>query len=643
MKKVKKIWLILILATATTKALSQTKIIDSLRNQIKTETSGKQKLNLIYELAGQSINSDTLLPYVSIADSIAHSSKEKFDFSTAAYIRSYYYIRKNLVDSALTVIDELIDEYKNDPQRSDYYLGLLFFRAKVFDRGNLYTQALTQLYKVVQEAEMQKDTLTLIQAKTGIGWVQMEMEQYPEALKWLYKALNTSANKKFYKNYGALYSNIAATYNALHKPDSAQYYINIGIQDARQNNNLLFLATSLGMQAKIFIDNNEQALAEVPLNEVVEIRKKLNDPFYTVFDMSNLASYYAHNNQPEKGITLCKEGILLAKKSGLSSQLLMVYHALAENYKAAGKTVEYGKTLEDIIALKDSFNNINSSKLLADMQLNSDVQKKQQEILEQKLKLTQKNYWLYGSAVFGIMLITITILAFNTYRRREKQKIEIALQEEKRHVIDAVKKAEEKERVRIAGDLHDNLGVYAASMASNLNYIQIPEADEQTNTAFNELKNNSNAIISQLNDTIWVLKKDALSLTAVSDRLKIFTGRLTKSYPDMVIDVEEDIMKDHLLASSHAFHLYRLLQEAVNNALKHSKGKRITVKIIADIYTWAVCINDNGIGFLTDESFANQGNGILNMKDRCREVGWQILWNKNDPTGTAVKISPTTN
>lgn len=622
---------------------AQTKIIDSLRNLINLETSGKQKLNLIYELAGQTINSDTLLPYVFIADSIASASKEKINLSTAAYIRSYYYIRKNLVDSALTVIDKLIEEYKNNPQRSDYYLGLLFFRAKVFDRGNRYTQALTQLYKVVQEAEMQKDTLTLIQAKTGIGWVQMEMEQYPEALKWLYKALNTSANKKFYKNYGALYSNIAATYNALHKPDSSQYYINIGIQDARQNNNLLFLATSLGMQAKIFIDNNEQALAEVPLNEVVEIRKKLNDPFYTVFDMSNLASYYAHNNQPEKGITLCKEGILLAKKSGLSSQLLMVYHALAENYKAAGKTVEYGKTLEDIIALKDSFNNINSSKLLADMQLNSDVQKKQQEILEQKLKLTQKNYWLYGSAVFGIMLITITILAFNTYRRREKQKIEIALQEEKRHVIDAVKKAEEKERVRIAGDLHDNLGVYAASMASNLNYIQIPEADEQTNTAFNELKNNSNAIISQLNDTIWVLKKDALSLTAVSDRLKIFTGRLTKSYPDMVIDVEEDIMKDHLLASSHAFHLYRLLQEAVNNALKHSKGKRITVKIIADIYTWAVCINDNGIGFLTDESFANQGNGILNMKDRCREVGWQILWNKNDPTGTAVKISPTTN
>ncbi|MEI9809575.1 MAG: hypothetical protein WDO16_17845 [Bacteroidota bacterium] len=87
---------------------------------------------------------------------------------------------------------------------------------------------------MVQYAEVLKDTLVQVQAKTGIGWVQMELRQYDEALRWLYMAMHTSADKKFYRNYGALYSNIAAAYNSLHNADSAEYYINVAINDARR-------------------------------------------------------------------------------------------------------------------------------------------------------------------------------------------------------------------------------------------------------------------------------------------------------------------------------------------------------------------------------------------------------------------------
>lgn len=632
--------LIFLFVSATVSA--QTKLIDSLRQVIKQPSSTKQKLENILLLAGQSIDSDTLYPYVLLADSLSASSNNKIDKSNTACVRAYYYVRKNYIDSALIIIDKLIDENKNVKQRNNFYLALLFLRSKILDRGNRYTEALTELYRVVQTAELQNDTLTTIQAKTGIGWVQMEMEQYNEALIWLNKALYTSANKKFYTNYGALYSNLASTYNALGKRDSAQHYINIAINDARNNDNLLFLATALSMQAKIFIDNKQHRLAEAPLHEVVQIRKQLNDPFYTVFDISNLASYYSTTGQWEKGIALCKEGISLAKENGLSSQLLMVYHSLAENYKAAADMVQYGQTLESIISLKDSFNNINSSKLLADMQAGSEAQKKQKEILEQKLNLTQKNYWLWGSAIVGILLISIALLAFKDYRRREKLKMEIILLEEKRNAADAVKKAEEKERVRIAADLHDNLGVYAASLSSNLSYIQPAENGDTGINAFREIKNNSNAIISELNDTIWVLKKETLSLTAISDRIKVFINRIKRSYPGINAEVKENIETDFKLPASQAFHLYRLVQEAVNNALKHSQGKNIAVKINATD-NWSVIIEDDGIGMQTRHSATEGGNGLYNMRSRSEEAGWNISWLLTEGGGTSVNILPTTN
>ena len=111
----------------------------------------------------------------------------------------------------------------------------------------------------------------------------------------------------------------------------------------------------------------------------------------------------------------------------------------------------------------------------------------------------------------------------------------------------------------------------------------------------------------------------------------------------MHIEVEEQVKTDHQLPSSQAFHLYRVLQEAINNALKHSKGKNIKVKITAD-KNWNVSVADDGTGIdLSNESAGGGGNGLNNMKERCKEAGWEISWQKTDSGGTIVKISPTTN
>lgn len=218
----------------------------------------------------------------------------------------------------------------------------------------------------------------------------------------------------------------------------------------------------------------------------------------------------------------------------------------------------------------------------------------------------------------------------------------MALEEEKRLSEKAVIDAEEYERKRIAADLHDNLGAYAASLASNLGYIHLPDADENTRNAFRELGNNSNAIISQLNDTIWVLKKDTLSLTAISDRLKNFINRIQKSYPAVNVEVKEEITADHLLPSSQAFHLYRILQEAVNNALKHSKGRNIIVQMSSG-QSWKIIVQDDGVGIAGEEMQTSSGNGLLNMKERCREAGWEISWEKTTGGGTTPNVWPTTN
>lgn len=617
---------------------AQTKTIDSLQHLIRIAGTNEEKLPAILKLCELTLNADSSLPYVVMAEKVAAETKVELNSDKAAYQRAYYYARKNYIDSSLHIIDQLIAKYKKDNDQQKLYLDLLFFRSKILDRGNRYTQSLRQLYEVVETAGIQKDTLVQIQARTGIGWVLMEMEQYKEALRWLYQALNTSADKKFYKNYGALYSNIASTYNSLGNTDSAQAYINIAIKDARENENLLFLSTALSMQAKIFIDGKHPKLAEAPLHEAVEIRKKLNDPFYTVYDMASLASYYANNGQPAKGIALCKEGISMAKESGLSSQLLMIYHALAQNYKAAGDMDQYGKTLESIITLKDSFNNINSSKLLADMQLSSETMKNEKTIAEQKLSLTKKNYWLVGSALFAILAGIIVWLSFRNFKRNQSMRMQVALEEEKRIAAQSIINAEEQERKRIAADLHDNIGAYATAIRTDVE--KIVDSGFEKNNALHNLQQHSQEIINSLRDTIWVLNKDHITITGISDRIKNYISKLRPTYEGIQFNISEDIKNDIRISSQHALNIFRIVQEAIHNAIKHADAANISI-LIASNDSMQIKICDDGKGIAVGENI--DGNGVLNMKARARETGLEISFLSGADEGTTLLLKNNTN
>ncbi|MFZ1311570.1 MAG: ATP-binding protein, partial [Chitinophagaceae bacterium] len=386
----------------------------------------------------------------------------------------------------------------------------------------------------------------------------------------------------------------------------------------------------------------------------ISIRRLTSVGEFFVDDNLQLADFYANTGQLDKAIAFCKKQLqtgnvydTAAKESATFTNdpkmRLAYFQALSKYYKQAGMYPEYQETLEQIIAAKDSFYVANSAQAIADAEAKYEVQKKENTILQQKYGLQRKNFFIYGAfGLLALALITVYFI-FRDYRRRQRLKMTLALAEEKRITINAVKAAEEKERVRIAADLHDNLGAYAASLSSNLGYIQPLDKESAMSNAFRELNNNSNAIISELNDTIWVLKKEALSLTAISDRIKVFISRIQKSYPDLHIEVEEQVKTDHQLPSSQAFHLYRVLQEAINNALKHSKGKNIKVKITGD-NNWNVSVADDGTGIdLSNESAGGGGNGLNNMKERCKEAGWEISWQKTDSGGTIVKISPTTN
>jgi signal transduction histidine kinase len=91
------------------------------------------------------------------------------------------------------------------------------------------------------------------------------------------------------------------------------------------------------------------------------------------------------------------------------------------------------------------------------------------------------------------------------------------------------------------------------------------------------------------------------------------------------------------LSPSNALHLFRIMQEAVNNAARHSNGSHINISIESNSIC-LISITDDG-GGIKAEAKKNLGNGLKNMKLRASETGWDIAWEDQKPNGTKFTLS----
>ena len=615
----------------------QSQKIDNLRKLLGQTTIETDKLSILFLLGEQrhSLHPDSLYQYAAQARVISLRLNIGFDSAIADYYLTNYYIKTGQLNTALERCNKNLKLLEDNPSGKKWWLRFWALKAQIFVKQNKFKEALAGYYSVLKTAELAGDTENIIIAKNGIGWVNMEMSRNTLALTWFYNALHTTGDFTLLSQNANVYSNIAAVYNQLKRFDSSELYATSAIRLSRSTENLFFLANSLNILADAYINTNRTHLAEDLLTQAVAIRRQIGDPFYIVSDISQLALFYASNGQPQKGIILGKEGIALAKRYGLISKLPYLYLSLAQNYKSAGSYQQYGETMEQVAALKDTVYAANSAEAMTEMEARYNLQKRENIIIKQKLDLVSKNYQLFGSLILLVLLLALAILLFKNYHARQKVLLISIQEEQKRKAYEAVVAAEENERKRIAADLHDNMGAYAAAISSNIDILMMKNPQSNVDL-MDSIKANASDIMGNLRDTIWILNSNSILLTAVSDRFKNYVNKLSNSFRHVIIDINEEIENNLVLSPEVALNTLRIMQEALNNALKHSNGNSIIVDIRC-IDKLIITIIDNGEGIVI--SAARQDSyGIKNMQNRAKANGWQLSVKKGVHSGTEVVL-----
>nr|MCU0334790.1 histidine kinase [Chitinophagaceae bacterium] len=469
--------------------------------------------------------------------------------------------------------------------------------------------------------------------------------QLAEASQWFAKALATCPAPPAAPDVrAAILTNKANMLVMQQQEEAATPLLTEALGLAQKANNLNIEATALRIKSQLHMQQGTSAAAEESLLAMFAVRNRIHKISVLNDEYLQLAAFYETNGQLDKAIAVCLRQIRQGSIHGneQTEQLytneiklrLPYYEALAGYYGKLGNKEEQIKYLQEANMAKDSLYAANTAEAIEALNTQYAVQKKENLIMQQQLAMNRQNMLLYGGIMLAGFAAVLGTLLFWQYKRRQRERLQLALAEEKRLAEAAVKQAEENERKRIAADLHDNLGAYGAALNANIETLA-GQINSQS-APLQQIQTNVRSIVSEIGNTIWVLQKEAQDLIDVFDKLKRWAQQLVDNYPAIQLRFSEAYQQEWMLTPTQALHTYHLLQESINNACKHSGASIITIRLNAHAEKWELSVSDNGHGF--DPQAPYHGNGMRHLRQRAAQAALQLRI-ASGPDGTHIVLS----
>ena len=193
----------------------------------------------------------------------------------------------------------------------------------------------------------------------------------------------------------------------------------------------------------------------------------------------------------------------------------------------------------------------------------------------------------------------------------------------RKRLLEQLIDAQEAERKRIARDLHDTVGQALSSLMVGMAGLTKPDADGATIAKRRELQRLAEETLDQVRQMSRELRPSALDDLGLAAALELYSGDFSILHPRMMVDLH--VMLPDRLASSVETNLYRIVQEAMTNAARHSTSDRLSVLVTNREGLVRAIIEDEGEGFdYAAVRKAGQSVGIHGMQERAELVGGKL-------------------
>ena len=511
-------------------------------------------------------------------------------------------------------------------------IGIVYQKEAKFDSALLYAQKALDIY------EQLKDKIGISYSLNNIGIVNQNVGNLDEALK--YQQQSILIKEEIHDKLGLAGSYVNAGNIYLLKKDigKAKEYFEKAESMTRQIGNPEYLSNSLNNLASLYQKTGDYAKALPLANESFDIRTKLKDTKGQVSCLVNMGSILTSNKRYDLAESKYLLGLKLADTlASCLSEKAKLYDGLSGLYELTG---DYKKAVEMArlnVKFNDSIYTDNMNKRFSEMETKYQTSKKDKLILEQQFELTKKQYWIYGSIGVGLLMLLLGYSYYRRYKLNQEKKLQQEVMKQQDLSTKAVIVAEENERKRIAADLHDGVGQILSAAKMNLSAFEneIPFKNENQKISFEKIINLVDESCKEIRSVSHQMMPNALLKSGLASAIKEFIDKIDNRI--LKINLHTEGLNERLDSNVETV-LYRVIQECVNNVIKHSGANSLDISLIKDADGISATIEDNGKGFNTKDKEKFEGIGLKNIKSRTEFLKGTVDFDSSPGNGTLVAI-----
>jgi len=536
-------------------------------------------------------------------------------------------------------------KFSNYDKAKHYY-----FLAKVFSAKDKSEKALEHYLlakKLFAEEKAEKDilecNLALIQAIQRQDGIESQF-------KSIEKEINDYIEKE--KNPKAIYlinNRIASNYLNNDNAEKSIEFFNKNIVLGDENNNPKFGALAYANISTVhsILTKNQDSALYFNKKSIDFLKKSEANSEIVAHLYNNRARIFQELKEYSEALNYYKKADSVQLRQNIKSSKRIYYANLANLYQEMGDYKEALSYFKKEKNINDSISQTEQNIAISEIETKYETERKEKEnaFLKsdiEKKKQTQIILWIVV-AISIITGVSISYLIAKNATRKEKlaqqderlkiQQIEKELKEQEINSIDLLIEGQEKERQRLAENLHDNLGGTLTALKLNLQNLQQNQANK--NIAEKSV-NNSLLLIDDAYNNVRNMAHEKSNGVVASQGLLPALKRLAHTISSDLLSLKvEHFGLENRLENSLEIRIFRIIQELVTNIIKHAKATEATISLTNHNSTLNIIVEDNGKGFKTNKN----GMGLATIEKRIENLGGTLEIDSYPNKGSSIIIN----
>lgn len=555
------------------------------------------------------------------------------------YLLAQAYNRKGIVfdvmndwDSSMFYYDLAIDHARNSGNDKTLASalnnkGLIFWNRSEYEKALEYYQSAVLLFDQLGQKKGMANALN------NIAVILQEQNRFDASLSKHREVLELYEQLDDDYGISVSYSNIGLVFQLQHQLDSARIYLSKSIHIKQKQSDLHGLAITYTNLSEVFEEEKQYDSAIFYIRKAIDIHRSLGDHNLVANNLSAIGSLYFTLKRFDESEAALLEALHFAREVGARKIESGIYQRLSDVSREKGDFEQAYKYMAKRMTSYAQVYEMEKDEMIAEITEKYEAQKKEKlieqrdkELARQELKIKNRNIQLILIISGFCMLLLLGVMMFLNQKHKQNQLAQQVTFEK----VEAVNRIQE-EKLRISRDLHDNVGAQLTFVISTLDNLRYIPDEPKRVEVLNQLEEFTKTTMNKLRETVWALKLQDVSSEDLSVRIAEFLNQARKACPDVQFEIVQNSLSGSFDANE-AIQIYRTIQEAVNNSIKHANPHKI--QVMFDQH--AIRIIDDGTGF--DTLVTPSSHGIQGMKERMSLLGFQLNISSALGKGTVVEI-----